>query len=129
LAIKARGAGTISAGVIILIQVYIFKIFEQLFNIRNILKQVNRAIGESAEMLEILDAPHEIIDHTDATLTVDAGKIEFVNLQFGYANDGKPIFNGLDLRIKPGEKVAIVGQSGSGKTTLVKLLFRFFDIQ
>ena len=128
LAINARGNGTISAWVIILIQVYIFKIFEQLFNIRNILKQVNRAIWESAEMLEILDAPHEIIDHSDIPLQVASGRVEFINVQFTYV-DGKAIFNGLDLRIKPGEKVAIVGKSGSGKTTLVKLLFRFFDIQ
>ena len=128
LAIKARGAGTISAGVIILIQVYIFKVFEQLFNIRQVLKQLNRAIGESAEMLEILDEPHEIQDRSDKILDVSAGKVAFENIQFSYI-DGKNIFDGLDLRIKPGEKVAIVGQSGSGKTTLVKLLFRFFDIQ
>jgi ATP-binding cassette, subfamily B, bacterial len=128
LAIQARGAWTISAGVIILIQVYIFKVFEQLFNIRQILKQINRAIWESAEMLEILDEPHEIIDHSDRILHVSAGKVEFDTVQFKYV-DGKHIFDGLDLRIKPGEKVAIVGQSGSWKTTLVKLLFRFFDIQ
>lgn len=79
-------------------------------------------------MLEILDEPHEIIDHSDKELHVDAGKVEFNNVQFTYV-DGKAIFNDLTVRIKPGEKVAIVGQSGSGKTTLVKLLFRFFDIQ
>jgi len=89
---------------------------------------MNRAIGESAEMLAILDEPHEIVDHSEHELQVQAGRVEFTNIHFAYA-DGKPIFNGLDLRIKPGEKVAIVGQSGSGKTTLVKLLFRFFDIQ
>lgn len=61
-------------------------------------------------MLEILDDPHEIIDHTNAQLQVDAGRVEFNNVQFGYA-EGKPIFDGIDLRIKPGEKVAIVGQS------------------
>jgi len=71
---------------------------------------MNRAIGESAEMLEILDAPHEIVDHTNAKLHVSAGRVEFTNIQFGYV-DGKPIFNGLNLGIKPGEKVAIVGQS------------------
>ncbi len=79
-------------------------------------------------MLEIMDTPHEIIDHSDTQLQVTSGRVEFVNVQFTYV-DGKAIFNGLDLRIKPGEKVAIVGKSGSGKTTLVKLLFRFFDIQ
>jgi len=89
---------------------------------------MNRAIGESAEMLEILDEGHEILDRSEMKLHVDAGKVEFVNVGFAYA-DGNPIFNNLDLRIKPGEKVAIVGQSGSGKTTLMKLLFRFFDIQ
>jgi len=118
----------ISAGTIILIQVYIFKVFEQLFNIRNILKQMNRSIGESAEMLEILDAQHEIIDHSDALLDISSGKVEFVNVNFAY-DDSNPIFNGLDIRIKPGEKIAIVGESGSGKTTFIKLLFRFFDIQ
>jgi len=79
-------------------------------------------------MLEILDVPHEIVDHSNTPLHVEAGRVEFAHVTFAYS-DGKPIFNDLDLRIKPGEKVAIVGQSGSGKTTLVKLLFRFFDIQ
>ena len=128
LAIKAWGNSVISAGTIILIQVYVFKIFDELFNIRQILKQINRAIGESAEMLEILDESHEIVDYSDTRLDVSAGKVEFEHIQFRYI-DGKNIFDGLELRIKPGEKVAIVGQSGSWKTTLVKLLFRFFDIQ
>lgn len=110
LAIQARGKGTISAGVIILIQVYIFKVFEQLFNVRQVLKQINRVIGESSEMLEILDEPHEIIDTSDKILAVEAGKVEFTNVSFAYA-DGRAIFDSLNLRIKSGEKVAIVGQS------------------
>lgn len=128
LAIQARGKSLISVGMIILIQIYIFKLIEQLFNIRQILKQMNRAIGESAEMLEILDEEHEIFDRSATKLQVTAGRVEFVNVGFAYA-DGNPIFSNLDLRIKPGEKIAVVGQSGSGKTTLMKLLFRFFDIQ
>lgn len=79
-------------------------------------------------MIEILDEAHEIQDHTDKNLELHSGKIEFNTVRFNYI-DGRNIFNDLTLRIKPGEKVAIVGQSGSGKTTLAKLLFRFFDIQ
>ncbi len=110
-AIQSRGKGIISAGTIILVQVYIFKVFDQLFNIRHILKQLNRAIGESSEMLEILDEEHEILDHSSTALQVSAGKVEFDQVQFGYLDDRNPIFKGLGLRIKPGEKVAIVGQS------------------
>lgn len=127
-AIQARGKWLISAGVIILIQVYIFKVFEQLFNVRQILKSLNRSIWESAEMLEILDTPHEIIDKTNNELHVHDGRIDFEKVDFSYI-EGKPVFQGLDLKIKPGEKVAIVGESWWGKTTIVKLLFRFFDIQ
>lgn len=93
-----------------MIQVYIFKVFEQLFNVRQVLKQVNRVIGESSEMLEILDEAHEIVDHSDALLDVNAGKIAFTDVTFAYA-DGRAIFDTLNLRIQSGEKVAIVGQS------------------
>jgi len=127
-AIKLRNNNLLSLWVFFLLQTYMFKIFDQLRGIGNVFRNLYRWFSEAAEMLEILDTPHEIIDHTQHTLHVDSGKIEFSNITFAYA-ENKPIFNGLDLRIKPGEKVAIVGQSWSGKTTLIKLLFRFFDIQ
>lgn len=123
-----RWKGLVTAGIIVLVQSYIMKVFEHLFAVRQILKQLNRAIGESAEMLEILDEPHEIFDRSSTALAMGEWRVEFQNISFRY-NESKEIFQWLNLRIKPGEKVAIVGQSWSGKTTLVKLLFRFFDIQ
>ncbi|HBB03636.1 TPA: hypothetical protein DCZ39_01870 [Patescibacteria group bacterium] len=101
----------ITTGVIILTQSYIFKIFEQLSSLRHIMRGTNKTIGESIEMIEILDEAHEIQDHTDKNLEVHSGKIEFNTVRFNYI-DGRNIFNNLTLRIKPGEKVAIVGQSG-----------------
>ena len=79
-------------------------------------------------MLEILDTPHEIVDTSDKKIDIHHGEITFDQVNFAYL-EGKPIFDNLSFKIKPGEKVAIVGASGSGKTTVVKLLFRFFDIQ
>lgn len=127
-AIKARWNWLIPASIIILVQMYVMRISNQLSNVRYILRSMSQALWESTEMLEILNTPHEIQDHTNKKLKIQNWKIDFEWVDFGYV-DWNKIFNNLNLSIKPGEKVAIVWASGSGKTTLTKLLFRFFDIQ
>ncbi|MDV5169280.1 ABC transporter ATP-binding protein [Photobacterium rosenbergii] len=71
--------------------------------------------------VEVKDAPNA------KQLTVDKGEITFDNVDFNYGGD-KSVFEGLDLTIKAGEKVGIVGRSGAGKSTLVNLLLRFYDV-
>jgi len=127
-AIKAWWNWLIPASIILLVQMYVMKIADQLSNVRYILKSMSRALWESTEMLEILNTPHEIQDHTNKKLKITSGKIDFEWVDFSYI-DWSKIFDWLNLNIKPGEKVAIVWASWSGKTTLTKLLFRFFDIQ
>ena len=127
-AIKLRSFGSLSIWVFVLLQIYIFRLFDQLRGIWHIFRHMYRSFSESAEMIEILDTSHEIKDISNKELNVSAWKIEFENIQFSYESNYE-IFDWLDLRIKSWEKVAIVGESGSWKTTLVKLLFRFFDIQ
>ena len=126
--IKARWAWLIPASVILLVQMYVVRIADQLSDIRFILKSLSRTLWESTEMLEILNTPHEIEDHTNKKLKIWNWKIDFENVTFSYL-EWKNVFDNLNLSIKPGEKVAIVWASGSWKTTLIKLLFRFFDIQ
>ncbi len=118
----------VSIGLFVLLQIYIFKILDQMRSIGNVFRYLYQSFSESAEMLEILETPHEVVDTSKNNLKVTNGKIEFQHVQFSYV-PGTPVFQGLDLKIKPGEKVGIVGQSWWGKTTVVKLLFRFFDIQ
>lgn len=89
-----------------------FKLFDELRNIGNVFRHLYESFSEAAEMLEVLDEPHEVTDHSHKNIKVESGKIEFKNVTFNYT-DSKPIFENLDLRIKPGEKVAIVGESGS----------------
>ena len=127
-AIKAWWNGLVPASVILLVQMYVVRIANQLSNVRHILKSMSRALWESTEMLEILNTPHEIQDHSNDELKITNGKIDFENVWFSYV-DGKNIFDNLNLKIKPWEKIAIVWASWSGKSTLIKLLFRLFDIQ
>ena len=127
-AIKAWWSGLIPASVIILVQLYVMRISNQLSNVRHILKALSRALWESTEMLEILETPHEIQDYTNKKIKIWNGKIDFEDVTFSYI-EWKKVFDGLNLSIKPGEKIAIVWASGSWKTSLIKLLFRFFDIQ
>ncbi|MCE9523830.1 MAG: ABC transporter ATP-binding protein/permease [Alphaproteobacteria bacterium] len=86
-------------------------------------------LGTLAEALELVTQEHEIVDRPDAKpLAVRQGEIAFEDISFSHA-DGHPVFQGLNLRIKAGEKVGLVGKSGAGKSTLVKLLRRQFEPQ
>jgi len=85
-------------------------------------------IGTVQDGLATLTKPQTISDANGATaLTVPRGEVHFQDLRFAYPN-GKVVVDGLDLRIKPGEKIGLVGRSGAGKSTLVNLLLRLYDL-
>jgi ATP-binding cassette subfamily B protein len=81
-------------------------------------------------MISMLEEPAELTDpeHPEP-VRIQRGDIHFNAAVFRHDGADDPIFSGLDLHIKPGEKVGLVGHSGSGKTTLTRLLLRFSDIQ
>jgi ATP-binding cassette subfamily B protein len=86
-------------------------------------------LGTLAEALELVTQTHEIQDRPGARpAVVTQGEIVFENISFSHS-DGHPVFQALNLRIKAGEKVGLVGKSGAGKSTLVKLLRRQFEPQ
>ncbi|WP_024606103.1 MULTISPECIES: ABC transporter ATP-binding protein [unclassified Pseudoalteromonas] len=90
-------------------------------------------IGTVADGMKTLSNPIEVADKPNAdTLNVSQGAIEFNNVHFNYGKaenetNRSPVMNGLNLNIKPGEKIGLVGRSGAGKSTLVNLLLRFYD--
>lgn len=97
----------------------------QIANISNIFQQT----AASAErVFEFLAEPEEIPDtSTPVKLDKIVGEVEFNNVRFGYSPD-KIIINDFCAKVKPGQKIAIVGPTGAGKTTMVKLLMRFYDV-
>lgn len=88
-----------------------------------------REMGTIRDALTLIKAQAEITDIPEAkALKVNHGEIVFNNVVFEYRK-GRPVFDRLNITIKPGEKVGLVGFSGSGKTTFVNLILRYFDIK
>ena len=86
-------------------------------------------VGTVQEGMLSIAVPHSGTDKVGARpLEVSRGEIRFENVVFGYGRkDAPPVLERLDLAIRPGERVGVVGRSGAGKSTLVNLLLRFFD--
>lgn len=98
---------------------------EQTANIANVLQSTAAA---AERVFEFINEPEEAREGRDLIkLEKVKGSVEFDNVTFGY-NPDEPVIKGLSARVKPGQRVAIVGPTGAGKTTLVNLLMRFYEI-
>jgi ATP-binding cassette, subfamily B, multidrug efflux pump len=88
-------------------------------------------IGVVQEGMQTIAVPHSGVDRPGArALEVPQGEIRFQDVTFNYGKrDGPPVLDRLNLVIRPGERVGLVGRSGSGKSTLVNLVLRFFDVE
>jgi ATP-binding cassette subfamily B protein len=116
-----------AAGVVYLILFYATFVGTGLEESFEFIRLISRAIGRCAKFAGIAATLPEIVDVPHAPdLVASLGRVEFRDLHFAY-RDGAPLFEGLDLCIRPGEHVGLVGPSGSGKTTLTKLMLRFAD--
>ena len=104
----------------------IWWLYEPIKKVGRIFMEIQQSSGAADRVFEILDAPVTVSDAPGAA--EPAGpleKIEFRGVRFRYGD--KTVFDGLNLEIRAGESLAVVGPSGGGKTTLVNLLLRFFD--
>ncbi|MDP9046096.1 MAG: ABC transporter ATP-binding protein/permease [Pseudomonadota bacterium] len=92
-------------------------------------------VGVVQEGMQTIAVPHTLVDPDDAPELVVApapagGEIRFENLTFTYGRtDGRRVLDQLDLTIRPGERVGLIGRSGAGKSTLVNLLLRFHEVE
>ena len=86
-------------------------------------------LGEVEDGMRTLSPPHTLTDHPNASeLSVTEAKVEFKDLSFAYGRETGGV-NNVNLTLKPGEKLGIVGASGAGKSTLVSLLLRLHDAE
>ncbi len=129
LAIKLWQADKIEVADFFLIQAYLFELFHQLWNFGRNLRDLFQKLADSEEMIEILNTPYEVKDLRYAKdLVVKRGAVRFDKVDFTYGKKKEAVLKKLSFRVKPGERIALIGPSGGGKSTVVKLLLRFFDI-
>jgi ATP-binding cassette subfamily B multidrug efflux pump len=87
------------------------------------------SVGTVQDGINTLTRARTIVDKPDASvLEVPRGEIRFEQASFSYGKDTAPVINKLNLTVKPGEKIGLIGRSGAGKSTLVNLLLRFHDL-
>ena len=125
-----------NASVLYLVISYASAVVDRLWLFGRVVRNINRVFGDAAEMTEILGLKPEVTEPADPEQSrIARGAIEFKDISFRHEAKQGPnqasglLFKDLSLRIKPGEKVGLVGHSGSGKTTLTSLLLRFMDVQ
>ncbi len=121
--------GVIIPGDLVAYVLYVSTMIATVRRIIEFAEQFQRGMTGIERFLQIMDADIEIFDEPDAIeLENPTGEIVFENVSFAYPDDHNTVFSGLNLKIHPGEKVAIVGPSGGGKTTLCNLIPRFYEI-
>jgi ATP-binding cassette, subfamily B, bacterial len=130
--IVALGSGEVAAGRLTLGQLLVFlaylaQLYEPLNQLSHLGGTISTAQASAQRVLEWLNTPdHSANGTTPAPRPAHGVDLEFSAVGFAY-EPGRPVLRGLDLRLKPGEIVAIVGPSGAGKTTLLQLIPRFLE--
>ena len=109
---------------------YFVQTTKVMFEFNRTYRNFESALSEAAEFTELLVEPPRIADTEGAqNLQVQKGEVVFKDVTFGHPEQKEALFKSLNLTIKSGEKVGIIGRSGAGKSTFTNLLLRFNDIE
>ena len=110
------------------IQALNFYVFP-LVSIASFWSQFQAGLSASERIFALMDAENEVIQENEKKIEKIDGEIEFKDVTFSYDDESGVLFDKLNLKIKPGETVAIVGHTGAGKSSFIKLLMRFYEFQ
>ncbi len=122
--------GRITIGTLIVFLGYVGGLFGPVQGLTGVYQTLQRASVSLDEIFSILDIQEHLGDAPDAREVTDVrGDVRFEAVKFRYEDLERPILNGIDLDVKQGQTLAVVGPSGAGKTTMMALLMRFYDPQ
>ncbi len=119
-------SGRLSVGQLSCFLTYANQYTKPFNEITGVLTELQSAFASAARVFEVMDAPIETSD-ADKPKLLSAGEVSIQDVSFSYVPQ-KPLIENFNLKVKPGQRVAIVGPTGCGKTTLINLLMRFYDV-
>lgn len=121
-------AGTFLVGQLQAFIRYIWQINDPLSQISNLSSQIQSAFAALGRVIELLEEPEEVPEaNPPKHLSEVAGNVDFEHVKFGYYEEN--LMKDLNVNVKSGQMVAIVGPTGAGKTTIINLLLRFYDVK
>lgn len=120
--------GKIAVGNVQAMLEYTWRFAEPFSAIAGMVGSFGAAAAAGKRIFALLDAEEEVPDKEQSIVPDNCeGQVTFENVKFGYTPD-RLLMNGINLTVKPGQKVAVVGPTGAGKTTLINLLMRFYEL-
>lgn len=121
--------GTIEIGVLVAFIGYLASFFDPVQQLSQVYNTFLAGTAALDKIFDVMDDRPTLVDAADAVaLPALAGAVRFEQVRFGY-NPERPVVDGLELDVRAGQTVALVGHTGAGKSTIIKLLARFYDPQ
>ncbi len=121
------GAGVLTAGELVAFLTYITRFYQPIRDLVAVYNQAQAATAAAEKIFRIVDTVPAVLDQPGApALPPVKGDIEYRDVSFAYV-PGEPVLDRVSFRVRPGERIALVGPTGAGKTSIVNLLGRFYD--
>lgn len=120
--------GTMQAGQLVSLLAYAMSVLMSLNMLSNVFNQLTISMASAQRIVEVLTYESTLKSPTKPIMAVPNGDIEFNQVKFAYEDDHKERLSDINLHIKSGETVGIIGETGSGKSTLVQLIPRLYDV-
>lgn len=121
--------GQIEPGDLVAYMLYVSTLITSIRRLVQFAEQFQQGMTGVERFFQVMDAGVDIFDEPGSKpLEIKRGDVAFENVSFSYADDGKQVLSHINLNVKAGENVALVGPSGGGKTTLCNLIPRFYDV-